>query len=562
MQYQIVQRGQENGTVMDRAKYLKMLQENPDMYALKDPYRPTQCANALLTAMLRVFRIETVQESKDGPGLLKATQRLWSKLYGFLVAPRTGEELDCMMKKLTKCNCKQRDRLSAKFYAEYRYDDDFKAATLERTGEEHLVVDHKYSPVGYQASNANFFVVHIFGTLFQVADLIPFGPDALVESMLQWDRVLDHAGVLRLAAPIFEICGAQIHPSIAKYDVTNPLALDPTKAFLDNIIDTLIASADDVDLKVYGWDESVWRMCSFYNYIAWIHGGIEGPEAMFQGGETKALQLCSIFLYLYSFLRKHSSNPSLIDGMNMKMSALGQDILRTFHMDRPGRLDVPLHPMIMSVYQFLTADGVDTVEQRIALAMVSSRVHQRCGSSGCDQTFAHIGGSFKFCQGCSVMGYCGHVCQEKDWRRDSPSYSSSSSLYPGPRHKRLCPILSRIMRRLGGWPEWKGRSLNNMVMDVNVLITHSALRQVIEAMRLDGKLSDDEMEDLGWWAEWTIERLRVEVPIRPDLNDGYEDYEDFIDRIVGPDGLSGLNACYAIFGDHEETDSVHEYETL
>ncbi|KAF9045497.1 hypothetical protein BJ165DRAFT_1404672 [Panaeolus papilionaceus] len=542
------------------------------LLSLQDPLQPKGCGNSLYGAIKRLAPLESVQRSKDGPGLFNATQRLWTTLYRFLATPRTDEQLNEMMKKFSVCSCSYQlgVGLSGKFHREYN-DIQQKREYMAKNGPFPVpAVDFAYSASAcIEGSYTNFFIVYILGTLRnvlhpgqgpghvsvtlirkgqskrwpnQLSDLIPFGPEELVKSFLQWNRYLDDPCVLRTAIPIFTTCGELVQQHVAELNVTQEMVFEPTKRFLDANLKVLLLGARDIS-PYTPWKEMIWRICDFCSYASWIQSpGFVAHCQFYHGREIQALQLCSIFCYLLEFVAEqqaHNPEVSFMEELALKSSDLGRYILHDICPEGPEHVKVLLHPLISHHHSHSSIEMAgDTLKRPgniVALAMVKSRIQLRCAAAGCRQTLVHVGSSFKLCQGCSTVGYCGSECRAQDWK--DPEYP----------HKAACPIISRILDCLGGWPKFRDRDTSDLNATSPETQTVWKLTHLVEEMIEDGSLPEEELDFMRWWATRLLQAWRppsaAELPV-PEQLPGYDNYDEILDTIAARPGFRGPLPCF------------------
>ncbi|PPR03390.1 hypothetical protein CVT24_012515 [Panaeolus cyanescens] len=529
--------------------------------SLQDPLHPTQCGNALYSAVKRSGPLEDVKKAKEGPGLFNAVQRLWSTLYLFLVTPRTDEQLQEMIEKLSVCNCNHSSGLSAKFHADYNMIKERREWMATKGPHAIPAIDFEYSDSeSIEGDYPTFFLLHVFGTLRkvlhpgqgpghvsvtlirkgqskrwpnQLSDLMPFGPDQLVNSFLQWNRVLDFPCVLKIALPLFTTCGTLVRQSVAEHNVTRYMVFEPTKRYLDNNLAVLLEGAKDLR----PWREMMWRICDFCSYITWVENHEDmAPDWFYHGREIEALQLASIFGYLLDFVsEEQTENPevSFTQELSLKSCDLGRSILDRLCVQGPGHMDLVLHPTMIRLHDHRAERPITDEENRpgniVALAMVRSRVRQRCAAAGCQQTLVHVGSDFKVCQGCSTVGYCGSECRVRDWKDED---------YP---HKHVCPLVAKILKNLGGWPNFKDKDeTKDMNAETPEMETLRQLADVIEEMINAGSLPEDQLDFLRYWSSRLLRSWKPANTFVPaERAPGYDNYEEILEKITGRPGFSG-----------------------
>ncbi|KAF9054859.1 hypothetical protein BJ165DRAFT_1441010 [Panaeolus papilionaceus] len=365
-----------------------------------------------------------------------------------------------------------------------------------------------------------------------MSDLMPLGADQLVFNILQWYRIFPHPAIVRFALLVVKVCGTPVYGAFNRADIMSAL-------FLDNMrqcVDETLTYTTPAQLREFTPMIS-YIAVNFLRYLPYFAMKMRTPgviaahgEPVTKGGETKAVQICSLILYI---LGSPHLDPKLCT--EDSLAALRTDtmylacmVFRRYKLDRAPGSPMRLHPAIIVA---------DSIQQRhpladdrhnvIATAMYICRFYYICVTPGCKNCFINPNELLRTCSGCSTVRYCGQECQTKDWKEEPY------------KHKKLCKILSTIMAAFGSWKLAPLGNLNDKPFEdhrVNDLKRRHDLVMNLRAIMLkltsQNKLSEEDVLFTWEWAK-TITDTDVETDQRPivEWHPGYEDYDEILQRV-------------------------------
>ncbi|KAF9054866.1 hypothetical protein BJ165DRAFT_1566479 [Panaeolus papilionaceus] len=493
--------------------------------ALRNPHKPTRCAKSLSVALTIVTRhyllfSNEYQSKRDS---LRAT------LYAFLTAVRTDEELDAMMQKMDKCECRTDDDPSSFHFqciqkrSKFVWDD--AQHVLQAVLAEFELLFNRTPPTPVHKGISEVWPM-------RVSQLLPFGADQLVASIFQWYRFFPNPMVTRFALQILKMCGDLVHDAFLKADVMNTLFVAHTRKYVDDALACTTPAQIHQLTFLFAY-----QAITFIRFLPHPMDNLQGhgtAAKLMAGAETKVVQLCSLILYIVGSPHNDTSPPLNEDLADIKKEAtsMGQHIFRQYAMDRAPGPPMRLHPSLVADDRTQPASQLSSdVFREIAVAMYAARFQYNCAIPGCQTRLIDPDAPLRTCSGCSTVRYCGESCQTKDWME-------------GPfKHKKLCKIFSKVVGVFGPWklPPISNSSTDTRQDDINrrsELI--GKLTFAIAKMLMGGGISHDDFRFILQWAQ----AVTNDNYATGEWNPGYDDYEDLLQRFEnsplfnGPKGWS------------------------
>ncbi|PPR06587.1 hypothetical protein CVT24_001768 [Panaeolus cyanescens] len=491
---------------------------------LKDPLNPTRCAGVLRFLLSHLDRSINDQFPDE----------LWATMYNFLLAPRTDGQLKAVLRKLEKCTCKYDEFKFHAIYADY-LDSERKAGnTLEREGNATTLIDICFQMLRWALKDDRVDIAEVKKGVFKrwprsVSDVLPNGPDQLVQTVIQWNRIIpwtSMSSITRTLNNVTTICGELLADSFIKFDVMDKLFLDLGRSAMWSRL-RLIEEGKIPEATTTILFNSI--IGDLFDFLDRFCANPIKASRFLQGSESKVLQLCSVILFLIPTFSHTTADNERVQGVPVWVVL---EVARRVFFRRMllfGRPDFKVHPAFAlrrgSVY-LTNVEKLIQPEGFITRAMIVGRQDLVCGNTFCDLSFADISTAFKLCSHCLSCGYCSQSCQIKDWRNER---------FP---HKKICPILSKIMDARGGWKapvadraEMRYRSKRmRLLLELPGLILQSVEQGVITA---------GEYEFLSQWAKHIYETKvydtanegeRLANPLFA-LPPGFDDYDDVLNRI-------------------------------
>ncbi|KAF9476979.1 hypothetical protein BDN70DRAFT_995266 [Pholiota conissans] len=487
----------------------------------------------------------------------------WRSQMHFLFAVRTDEQTQQLLDYLNRCSCRIRDSRIREYHQIGRKTEE---ALLERT----CVAEETQTP-------AIAFITDLFLNLVTVLesahlksiakrtstghwptcpeDLMPFGPEELVNSFIVWSRFIPDFVVFHAAALCAQFCGSILQPYITQPALTR-CVVDAARRFFDRTW-TAIVSRTPSRRRAMG-KAFLHQIRTFLQYFSILFDPqpAERKMTMLDGYELKAIQVCSLLLYA-------AHDPRLLvtprEAATIRKGLAGQgsqfcfciavyiyplptvllhpSIYKENQTVLPTAIEPPTEGTFEGLNEFsaLTSDEQypafsedelpeDDPEAAAALyASVAGMVvrhirHVRfdmyCSARDCPNSIQSTGRSFQRCTACGVASYCNKLCQINSWK---------SEQFP---HKNICRILKNLVSVAGSELLYKhppGSTVTIRSMDELTM-------QVVEKWR-QGEVP---MSDLFTIAGWASHRMHsVSLPMRSEYEPGYEDYERKLPELSG-----------------------------
>ncbi|KAJ3496039.1 hypothetical protein NLJ89_g10536 [Agrocybe chaxingu] len=178
------------------------------MSSIRDPHKVTHCGQCLCGALLTAVAAEPDRQmdtSEKLPATIRKNLEFWNLLLSFFVTPRTDEEIDRLLTAFSECRCQLTESGMHQYHGDGHKSGE---GLMNRTWMEHYAPPEekaKYSAVRCAFVVQGFAVLYAGlhdGGIKSVAkgvthtwpstplDLVPFGADELVQTMLQWYRLV------------------------------------------------------------------------------------------------------------------------------------------------------------------------------------------------------------------------------------------------------------------------------------------------------------------------------------------------------------------------------------
>ncbi|KAF9058137.1 hypothetical protein BJ165DRAFT_1521447 [Panaeolus papilionaceus] len=508
---------------------------------LRNTKHPTACAGTLLYCLLQISMQPDFQDLIQ----LSKIHGLWFSIYDFIIAERTDNEFRAMLQKLSTCQCVMNPN-SKVFHS---------GLTDLRTMWAELGVHEGRSETCKFVTTACKLLQAIMGASKEksvlrgvsnrwppkASELLPHGPDITMKSLLQWERLVDDCIVTELFTSLIRFVGPQLYKSIVQVDAVRVLLIDPVWRHLSRTLDDMKSesTARTPAAPTYELQDMGTGLINCLHEI--FRPPISSNVRCLYGSETKALQLCSLILYLLPVLSRYLDREGL-QNFKWRFVAFGQLIFRTFQMERAGKPKIPLHPLIVqrdlhtyqasqvARMQMDRGDSQRPTNEAIAITMTECHISKPCAAPGCFLSFRDQGTSFKTCVRCQTIGYCSKECQKRHW---------SATEHP---HKRYCKILGKIADKKQDWnlsmpgPErldvgsrWQELRLRDRVVD--------DFAGVISRMRSEDALSDEEVNVMLQWSAATMTGINQWTDQKVEWHPGFDDYDEIVGKIgtyIGP----------------------------
>ena len=174
------------------------------------------CSRYLLVALSNTF---SAIEKADSKRLMKI-HSLWNSMIRFLLTPRTDGEITDLLDGLSQCSCPMYDTETQNLH-QHGAQIESNLATRTCTwdpnpGPSTVLVVQLFCIIEYAMGHSRVKSVATRTTDTWPScpdDLMPFGPENVMQSLLQWTRFTKDAIVYRTAAHIYLFCGSLISAS-------------------------------------------------------------------------------------------------------------------------------------------------------------------------------------------------------------------------------------------------------------------------------------------------------------------------------------------------------------
>ncbi|KAF9058154.1 hypothetical protein BJ165DRAFT_1521462 [Panaeolus papilionaceus] len=523
---------------------------------LQDAYNPTHCSGSI-TAALQLISTKTLDTTNQEERRREAA--LLKVLYRFITVKRPKHQLKKWMERFSTCvDCKESGYygnpanapsltmylhaswqvVKPRLTAYYRW----LCSTVGRLDRDAMYPIDSCFAVVYAMQLINGMMDCEFKSVAQgtgkrwpksIPHLVPYGPDQLVESVLQWYLIYPESGIFQLFVTLLSIIRSTVYPSLIKYRFIGVLA-DTTKRHLDIYFDVIDGSIQLDPTKRSTFFGNVKAMATLFLCFLGhtIHHDHLLPSikmALSDGYEVKIVQLLSLLVSIYPNLESHISDRDIKDDPILpQLLKYSYSIYWDFNMHTSSSpaskmlLALPIVEHSNNIF-FGTYEGF---EAELGLSLIwSTGVMYGCSAKvyGCNQYFENVGRDLKFCDRCLGVYYCGKECQAQDW---------NDGEYP---HKRICPALSKIVRVQCAQLE---ETSDDFVPSLNYVLQHavrgnSDLEKVVAIRKIIrmGDLSSEEASILrGWGRRIYVTHKMEEHEWQP----GYPDYDAILERLMKP----------------------------
>ncbi|KAF9528926.1 hypothetical protein CPB83DRAFT_893896 [Crepidotus variabilis] len=503
--------------------------------SLSNPKEPQHCGTCLYTALILTTSNSSHDHAKQYyiPTSLRKKVDFWNALYTFIVQPRTDEEVESLLQQLARCYCP---------LAVCRYQ-----SQAARMGAEDLVQRNStllFAPEDKKALYTHeriTFVTKAFIILSaglhgsgvkSVAkglvqtwpttplDLLPFGADSLVQTLLQWYRFIPDPIIFGLAGRITHVCQFLLIPSLAKFQFSRTAILRGKEEV--EAIQQHVQSASQDALRTdlirlrYNWYTS-----TFLDYFRVIYDELPPPTRtrVLAGCETKAMQLFSMFLYIPN----RPDSDSQTTDFSARSAAYCCQLFRFFHIHLHPHPNYPVHPSVTKmdkIYFTTIPASVRTVPTSVASHINCFHDEIQCNAYGCSDSIQSSRTNFQRCSRCQIVSYCSQECQIRAWRDEKIP------------HKRVCPILRLLIDTAGGLEMFiNNPSQNREIMELGDL--HE--RRVITLQRWEvAGVDRDLIQYVHGWTRWLNGDPKRIMPDGSWWNPGFEDYDEMVQRMKLP----------------------------
>ncbi|CAA7258463.1 unnamed protein product [Cyclocybe aegerita] len=517
--------------------------------SIRDPHKVTHCGRCLCGALLTAVAAEPdrpIDTPEKLPASIRKNLEFWNLLLSFFVTPRTDEEIDCLLTAFSECRCQLTE---SGIHIYHEKGEKAEEGSMNRTWMEHYAPPEaraKYSAVRCTFVVQGFAILCAGlhdGGIEPVAkgvthtwpstplDLVPFGADELVQTMLQWYRLVPDPIVIQLTTRILHTTRFVLIPSLYKYRFAHTF-VDIVRNILDLTVAELAKpepTSEDVKANRMRYNHLLRGLLDFLHEVVDELPQDSISDVIF-GCETKIMQLCSMIVYLSSDLRLRASEILKEETVTL-FAAYGQTLFRFFHIHMYPRPNIPLHPDIVKLdnFKFPPPTSVRTVPKYVICDIAYFHNETRCSACKCPNSIQSAGKNFQRCSRCHAVSYCGRQCQTVAWRDEK---------FP---HKRICRAIRFLIDAAGGpgyfWhiPNAPQAAFLSMIPGVQVEPFLAFESFILENWRKAGITEDH--EDLNYVYDWSRSIAATRnMPDGSKWTPGFPDYEEALSKLTVPLG--------------------------
>ncbi|KAF8967427.1 hypothetical protein BDZ97DRAFT_1803284 [Flammula alnicola] len=513
--------------------------------SIRDPHNPKHCGTCLNGAFIECTMAERLPlDQKDVPKKSDTTvsrsPELWNAVVLFLLLKRTDKQLDRLLTRLSECSCCVVERTGdIQRYHERALAQTEREMTRMYNIEQMVFAEDKEK----FTSNRCAFIIELFSAFCMVVhhsriksvakgsskswpnhptDLMPFGAESFVQGMLQWYRFVPDTIIFQATGMVLRFCQSLVIPSLIKYKFSHTVVESCRQLVDRTMVDICSEDFDEVGRQRIALRFRFRVMDVFAFLRAAKEQKYDCYAALMRGCETKAMQLCSILLYLSYDPKMPPQGAGLVvaDIAECRhMAEHGQHLFRFFHMHMYPRPDMPVHPSVehIDLGVFPISASWRAPAQSAISVIKTFRSESLCSAFKCPNSLQSAGKDFQRCGRCTVVAYCGRECQTKAWKEEKYS------------HKRICPLLRNLMERGGGSALFfSGAGEGTRGPDGMMAFTN--IMQIVSNWKRAGVPEDDFLlvED---WSKWVTESRGYPMPDGTEWTPGYEDYNDLIAQL-------------------------------
>ena len=504
------------GSSLESAEFL--------LASIRDPHNPKHCGTCLHGALVVNAERSSSHPAKKNRSPDPREADVYTSLIKFLLLERTDKQVDRLLERLSTCTCQISDPIQSYhdrgrkqsawtmtrgYLEDFASGDDKSKFTAERCV---FIADLFHNLLGVIKKSGIVSVAKGSSQTWpkHTDDLLPFGPDNFMQSMMRWYRFIPDTAVFDLTGQVLRVCNTLLIPSLAQFRMSH-VVVESTRKLVDATMIDILSTNDGV--RVRAAERFNYIGTNFISFLTLVlDQKFDIRAELVRGCETKAMQLCSILQYL-------SSDPYMPPcGFQRPIFKMlpghGQDLFRFFHMHRYPRPDMPVHPEVVR-YDLIRFPPPPPPDQRqtVTLEQIRKmRLEMRCSAYKCTNSLQTSGNDFQRCARCMVVSYCGRECQTRAWKEEK---------YP---HKRVCPSLRSLIDRGGG----------------HFLFFKEEATMMVLQNWINAGVIDDDLNTYDDWNKMIYESRGYPVPDGTEWTPGYEDYNEIIAQLSaegrGPKG--------------------------
>ncbi|KAF8204607.1 hypothetical protein BJ912DRAFT_2521 [Pholiota molesta] len=295
-------------------------------------------------------------------------------------------------------------------------------------------------------------------------DLMPFGPESLIESFIIWSRFIPDIMVFNVAAQCIRFCGSLLVPSAVESALTQHV-IDAGRQLFDRTWTTIRLRAETRRAAMgRAFTSQVEMLLSYFN-LFYDQQYPENKMKMMDGIEVKAVQVFSLLCYVADDPRLFLQSPRILRTrlaqhgleiyINMEryldplpsillfpgICALNvakvnnKEIKAIEALSRPS--DGPEKDMALTFFDQGNHHLYISMAEMAISHIRAARFDLYCSARNCPNSIQSTGRQFQRCARCNVAVYCGKKCQIEAW---------SAQEYP---HRKICKILQSLVAIAG-----------------------------------------------------------------------------------------------------------------
>jgi hypothetical protein len=240
----------------------------------------------------------------------------WRSLVRFLFAVRTEEQIGQLLERLNHCSCRMNDPKILGYHRRGRFVEN---ELLKRTGVDVQTPAIAFIILFFCHLGAALDTTHLKAVAKRTAgdwptcpqDLMPFGPESLIESFIIWSRFIPDIMVFNVAAQCIRFCGSLLVPSAIESALTRHV-IDAGRQLFDRTSTTIRLRAETRRAAMgRAFTSQVEMLLGYFNHF-YDQQYPENRMKIMDGIEVNAVQVFSLLCYVADDPRLFLQSPRIL----------------------------------------------------------------------------------------------------------------------------------------------------------------------------------------------------------------------------------------------------------
>lgn len=289
----------------------------------------------------------------------------WRSLVRFLFAVRTEEQIGQLLDRLNHCSCRMNDPKILAYHRRGRF---IENELLKRTCVDVQTPSIAFVVLFFCHLGAALDGTHLKAVAKRTAgnwptcpeDLMPFGPESLIDSFIIWSRFIPDIMVFRVAAQCIRFCGSLLVPCAIESALTQRV-INAGRQLFDRTW-AAIRLRSETRRKAMGraFTSQVEMLLGYFS-LFYDEQYPENKMKIMDGNEVKAVQVFSLLCYVADDPRLFLRFPEI---HRTRLAQLGLDIYSSMERYLDPLPSIPLYPGICA----LNVAEVNNMESKLALS--------------------------------------------------------------------------------------------------------------------------------------------------------------------------------------------------